>query len=119
ADQEGDPSGRGPCLPASRTVNDQERPGAMGHGLLLGRVHALEQRVDLGLRGLGNHGSNEFTEPSAPSPSRSRLSETEIARPVVRLVVPLMREVDLGMRDHLLYELARDLSSSLELDVVL
>jgi adenylate cyclase len=31
----------------------------------------------------------------------------------------LTREVDLGMRDHLLYELARDLSSSLELDVVL
>ena len=28
-------------------------------------------------------------------------------------------QVDLGMRDHLLYELARDLSSSLELDVVL
>ncbi|HXN91123.1 MAG TPA: adenylate/guanylate cyclase domain-containing protein [Candidatus Sulfotelmatobacter sp.] len=28
-------------------------------------------------------------------------------------------EVDLGMRDHLLYELARDLSSSLELNVVL
>ncbi len=33
--------------------------------------------------------------------------------------MPLAREVDLGMRDHLLYELARDLSSSLELDVVL
>jgi adenylate cyclase len=31
----------------------------------------------------------------------------------------LAPEVDLGMRDHLLYELARDLSSSLELDVVL
>jgi adenylate cyclase len=31
----------------------------------------------------------------------------------------LAREVDFGMRDHLLYELARDLSSSLELDVVL
>jgi adenylate cyclase len=31
----------------------------------------------------------------------------------------LAREVDLGMRDHLLYELARDLSSSLEVDVVL
>ena len=31
----------------------------------------------------------------------------------------LAREVDLGMRDHLLYELARDLSSSLELDTVL
>jgi len=31
----------------------------------------------------------------------------------------LAREVDLGMRDHLLYELARDLSSSLELEVVL
>ncbi|MFI5283509.1 MAG: adenylate/guanylate cyclase domain-containing protein [Candidatus Dormibacterales bacterium] len=31
----------------------------------------------------------------------------------------MTREVDLGMRDHLLYELARDLSSSLELDVVL
>src|SRR3989441_648697 len=35
------------------------------------------------------------------------------------LVVPLAREVDLGIRDHLLYELARDLSSSLELDIVL
>jgi adenylate cyclase len=31
----------------------------------------------------------------------------------------LAREVDLGIRDHLLYELARDLSSSLELEVVL
>jgi adenylate cyclase len=30
-----------------------------------------------------------------------------------------VREVDFGMRDHLLYELARDLSSSLELEVVL
>jgi adenylate cyclase len=35
------------------------------------------------------------------------------------LLVPLAREADLGIRDHLLYELARDLSSSLELDVVL
>ena len=35
------------------------------------------------------------------------------------LPVALAREVDLGMRDHLLYELARDLSTSLELDVVL
>jgi adenylate cyclase len=33
--------------------------------------------------------------------------------------VALAREADLGIRDHLLYELARDLSSSLELDVVL
>ncbi|TMD72576.1 MAG: GAF domain-containing protein [Chloroflexi bacterium] len=31
----------------------------------------------------------------------------------------MAREVDLGIRDHLLYELARDLSSSLELNVVL
>src|SRR6202140_5002398 len=37
----------------------------------------------------------------------------------VMLSVALAREVDLGTRDHLLYELARDLSSSLELDVVL
>ena len=37
----------------------------------------------------------------------------------VTLSVPLAREVDFGMRDHLLYELARDLSSSLELEVVL
>src|SRR5476649_3077783 len=37
----------------------------------------------------------------------------------VKLLVPLAPEVDLGMRDHLLYELARDLSSSLELHVVL
>jgi len=35
------------------------------------------------------------------------------------LHVALAREIDLGVRDHLLYELARDLSSSLELDVVL
>jgi len=35
------------------------------------------------------------------------------------LLVAVAREVDIGMRDHLLYELARDLSSSLELDVVL
>ncbi|HYR54235.1 MAG TPA: GAF domain-containing protein, partial [Methylomirabilota bacterium] len=31
----------------------------------------------------------------------------------------MTREVDFGMRDHLLYELARDLSSSLELEEVL
>ncbi|HXD80360.1 MAG TPA: adenylate/guanylate cyclase domain-containing protein [Candidatus Acidoferrum sp.] len=31
----------------------------------------------------------------------------------------MAHDVDLGIRDHLLYELARDLSSSLELDVVL
>jgi adenylate cyclase len=37
----------------------------------------------------------------------------------VMLRVALAPEVDLGMRDHLLYELARDLSSSLELNVVL
>src|SRR6266852_2352823 len=41
------------------------------------------------------------------------------AYPFVRLLVPLTREVDFGMRDHLLYELARDLSSSLELKEVL
>src|SRR5436309_6656812 len=35
------------------------------------------------------------------------------------LVVPLTQQVDLGTRDHLLYELARDLSSTLDLDVVL
>jgi len=37
----------------------------------------------------------------------------------VILPMALAHEVDLGMRDHLLYELARDLSSSLDLDVVL
>jgi adenylate cyclase len=35
------------------------------------------------------------------------------------LPVALAHEIDLGTRDHLLYELARDLSSSLDLDVVL
>jgi adenylate cyclase len=43
----------------------------------------------------------------------------EIGYSFVTLSVPLAREVDFGMRDHLLYELARDLSSSLELEVVL
>lgn len=33
--------------------------------------------------------------------------------------MPLSREVSVGVRDHVLYELARDLSSSLDLDVVL
>jgi adenylate cyclase len=37
----------------------------------------------------------------------------------VMLPVALAHEIDLGTRDHLLYELARDLSSSLDLDVVL
>src|SRR5260370_16488705 len=37
----------------------------------------------------------------------------------VMLPVALAHEIDLGMRDRLLYELARDLSSSLDLDVVL
>src|SRR5579864_8440495 len=37
----------------------------------------------------------------------------------VMLPMALAHEVDLGMRDHLLYELARDLSSTLDLDVVL
>ena len=35
------------------------------------------------------------------------------------LVVALARDIDFGTRDHLLYELARDLSSSLDLDTVL
>src|SRR6266511_2689342 len=43
----------------------------------------------------------------------------ETLHPPVRLVVPLSRELDLRVRDHLLYEVARDLSSSLDLDVVL
>ena len=33
--------------------------------------------------------------------------------------MPLSRQIDLGTRDHVLYDLARDLSSSLDLDVVL
>src|SRR6266852_6372622 len=43
----------------------------------------------------------------------------EMPYPTVMLHVALAHEVDLGMRDHLLYELARDLSSTLDLDVVL
>jgi adenylate cyclase len=38
--------------------------------------------------------------------------------PVI-LPMALAHEIDLGMRDHLLYELARDLSSTLDLNVVL
>src|SRR5712692_9565463 len=56
--------------------------------------------------------------------SAEAIREVEFTGPVlansfVTLLVPLAREVDFGMRDHLLYELARDLSSSLELDIVL
>ncbi len=39
--------------------------------------------------------------------------------PIVTLTVAMLQEADLGMRDRIFYELARDLSSSLELDVVL
>jgi adenylate cyclase len=35
------------------------------------------------------------------------------------LPIALAQDIDLGMRDHLLYQLARDLSSSLDLDTVL
>ena len=42
-----------------------------------------------------------------------------MAYSAVMLHVTLAQEVDLGMRDRLLYELARDLSSSLDLDTVL
>jgi len=42
-----------------------------------------------------------------------------LAYSAVMLHVTLAQEVDLGMRDRLLYELARDLSSSLDLDTVL
>jgi adenylate cyclase len=42
-----------------------------------------------------------------------------MATPTVMLPMALAHEVDFGTRDHLLYELARDLSSSLDLDTVL
>ena len=48
-----------------------------------------------------------------------RANAPEIEDCFVRLLVPLAPQVDFGLRDHLLYELARDLSSSLELDIVL
>ncbi|TME69347.1 MAG: GAF domain-containing protein [Chloroflexi bacterium] len=49
----------------------------------------------------------------------SPLGERENRGCVVMLRMALAHEVDLGMRDHLLYEVARDLSSTLDLDVVL
>src|SRR5258708_4645991 len=54
-----------------------------------------------------------------PSPLKGRGNAPDMGVRAVTLSVPLAREVDFGMRDHLLYELARDLSSSLELEVVL
>ena len=63
--------------------------------------------------------------PLTPVPSPLRREELpspgspDFADCFVTLSVPLAHEVDLGIRDHLLYELARDLSSSLELDIVL
>src|ERR1700694_509972 len=60
------------------------------------------------------------SKPPPPSPSaRREPNAPDIADRFVMLSVPLAHEVDLGIRDHLLYELARDLSSSLELEVVL
>jgi adenylate cyclase len=49
----------------------------------------------------------------------ARLKGAGMAHVAVKLLQHMARQVDFGMRDHLLYELARDLSSSLELDVVL
>lgn len=43
----------------------------------------------------------------------------EPREPFVTLTVAMLQEADLGMRDRIFYELARDLSSSLEVEVVL
>src|SRR5258708_21418383 len=88
-------SGPSPYVTASRWggVRRSRRAGAAGRG---------DASVDIGSSSL----------PAAPYSSDSRFR-------FVMLSVPLAHEVDLGIRDHLLYELARDLSSSLELDVVL
>src|SRR5690348_1869539 len=60
----------------------------------------------------------EFTQ-GLDGPLFCPLGEREKTTTAVILPMALAHEVDLGMRDHLLYELARDLSSSLDLDVVL
>ena len=54
-----------------------------------------------------------------PHPSSLSPKGEGNGKSAVRLPVALAPEVDLGMRDHVLYELARDLSSSLDLDTVL
>src|SRR5487761_1490573 len=51
--------------------------------------------------------------------SSCRLNAQEAPRPVVTLPVAMLQEADLGARDRIFYELARDLSSSLDVEVVL
>src|ERR1700676_2598368 len=88
-------SGPSPCVTASRWggFRRSNRASTAGMG---------DPSVDIGSSSL----------PAARDSPDSRF-------PFVMLSVALAHEVDLGIRDHLLYELARDLSSSLELDVVL
>src|SRR5258708_12136828 len=88
-------SGPSPYVTASRWggFRRSRRASAAGMG---------DPSVDIGSSSL----------PAAPYSPDSRFR-------FVMLSVPLAHEVDLGIRDHLLYELARDLRSSLELDGVL
>src|SRR5258708_36287941 len=88
-------SGPSPYVTASRWggFRRSRRASAAGMG---------DPSVDIGSSSL----------PAAPYSPDSRFR-------FVMLSVPLAHEVDLGIRDHLLYELARDLSSSLALYVVL
>ena len=81
---------------------------------LLGRVEARQKRFDLRLGSVRDHGKW-----SLPSPGIGQSDGWNCPISPLDCLVTLAHEVDLGMRDHLLYELARDLSSSLELDVVL
>src|SRR5216684_1821356 len=106
--------GPSPCVTASRCggFRRSRRASAAGMG---------DPSVDIGSSSL----PGSF-KPNRPSPGASRHPPPagEGKAPdsrfrFVMLSVPLAHEVDLGIRDHLLYELARDLSSSLELDVVL
>ncbi|TME99136.1 MAG: GAF domain-containing protein [Chloroflexi bacterium] len=103
----GDAYGQHAGLAAAGAGKDQERDVAVRDGVSLGWIKALEERVGIGLEGFNvNQGKS-----SLPMSGGANLGS--------RLTADMAADGDIHIRDHVLYELARDLSSSLELDSVL
>src|SRR6266571_4270293 len=92
-------SGPSPCVTAScwGSLRPARRDSTLG--ATEPSVDTLDRRV--------------YRPPSLPKGRR------EIAPAPLKSQRTMAREIDFKVRDHLLYELARDMSSSLELDIVL
>jgi adenylate cyclase len=106
-DQVSDADGEHARLAAACAGEDQEWTVTVRDGFQLGWIQAGQEHVDVSWEGFaGNHGETSLPVGGA-------------AEPNAKLTAAMAQEGDFLIRDHLLYELARDLSSSLELREVL